>query len=100
MKAEIWPSWWLNIGCAHRDGIVGAAFERPTQGRYGVAALPMLTGREEDLTDGKSVYVREGKAHDMHNTLISQVGQKLRILRGWRLKSMRTPKAGIRYDGL
>lgn len=60
----------------------------------------MLTGREEDLPDGKTVYIREGEAHEMHTTLISQVGQKIRILRGWRLKSMRTPKAGIRYDGL
>lgn len=59
----------------------------------------MLTGREEDLPDGKTVYIREGKAHEMHNNLISQVGQKIRILRGFRLKSMRTPKAGIRYDG-
>lgn len=93
-------SWWLNIGCAHRDGIVGAAYEKATKGRYGIAALALLTGKEEDLPDGKTLYIREGAAADMHNTLISQVGQKIRILRGFRLKGMCQPKAGIRYDGL
>lgn len=98
-KSDLCASWWLNIGCCHRDGIVGAASERATKGRYGIAALPMLTGREEELPDGKVVYIKEGKAQDMHHNLISQVGQKVRILRGFRLKSMHTPKAGIRYDG-
>lgn len=55
---------------------------------------------EEDLPDGKTVYIREGKTHEMHPSLISQCGQKIRILRGFRLKSMRQPRAGIRYDGL
>lgn len=59
----------------------------------------MLTGREEGLPDGRSVYIREGEAREMHNNLVSQVGQKIRILRGFRLKSLHTPKAGIRYDG-
>lgn len=92
--------WWLNLGCAHRDGIVGAAFERATKGRYGVAALALLTGREEDISEDKSVYVREGPANEMHNNLISQVGQNIRILRGFRLKSIYAPKAGVRYDGM
>lgn len=94
------PSWWLNIGCAHRDGIVGAAFERATKGRYGIAALALLTGVEEDLPDGKTVYIREGQAYQMHPSLISQCGQKIQILRGFQLKSMRQPRAGVRYDGL
>lgn len=55
---------------------------------------------EEDLPDGKTVYIREGAAHDMHPSLISQCGQKIRILRGFRLKSTRQPRAGVRYDGL
>lgn len=93
-------SWWLNIGCAHRDGIVGAALERATKGRYGVAALALLTGREEDMSDGKSMYIREGPSSEMHHNLISQVGQKIRIIRGFRLKSMYAPRAGVRYDGL
>lgn len=88
------------MGCAHRDGIVGAAFERATKGRYGVAALALLTGREEDISDEKSVYIREGPANEMHNNLVSQVGQKTRILRGFRLQSICAPKAGVRYDGV
>lgn len=92
--------WWLNIGCAHRDGIVGAAFERPTKGRYGIAALPLLTGSEERLPDGKIEYSRLGTQHDMHYGLVSQVGQKMKVLRGFRLKSMYAPVAGLRYDGL
>lgn len=88
------------MGCAHRDGIVGAAFEMATKGRYGVAALALLTGREEDISDAKSVYIREGPANEMHHNLISQVGQKIRILRGFRLRSLCTPKAGVRYDGM
>jgi hypothetical protein len=90
----------LNIGCAHRDGIVGAASEHVTKGRYGIAALALLTGREEDLPDGKSIYIKEGRAEEMHFNLISQVGRKMRILRGFRLRSVLTPAAGVRYDGL
>ncbi|KAF5018413.1 hypothetical protein F66182_9607, partial [Fusarium sp. NRRL 66182] len=45
---EIEPGhWWLNLACAHRDGIVGSACEKPTKGKYGVAALPLLTGQED-----------------------------------------------------
>lgn len=98
--ANVLPSWWLNIGCAHRDGIAGAALERATMGRHGIAALALLSGREEDTPDGRSVYIREGRAEEMHRNLVSQVGQKIRILRGFGLKSMLAPAAGIRYDGL
>ncbi|KAF4991173.1 hypothetical protein FGRMN_7978 [Fusarium graminum] len=77
--------WWLNLACAHRDGIVGSARERPTKGKYGVAALPLLTGQENiDYDDG----------------CIRYVGATFRILRGYRLRSPFAPKAGIRYDGL
>ncbi|KAI3401275.1 hypothetical protein diail_11981 [Diaporthe ilicicola] len=93
-------TWWLNIGCAHRDGIVGAAFERPTKGRYGVAALPLLTGSEEKLSDGKVEYFRRGTQPEMHYNLVTQVGQKMKVLRGFRLKSLYAPMAGLRYDGL
>lgn len=36
----------------------------------------------------------------MHYSLVSQVGQKMKVLRGFRLKSMYAPVAGLRYDGL
>lgn len=99
-KTDGLRSWWLNIGCAHRDGIIGAAFEKPTKGRYGVTALPLLTGSEERLPDGRTEYCRRGTQHEMHYNLISQVGKNTKVLRGFRLNSMYAPKAGLRYDGL
>ncbi|KAF4979641.1 hypothetical protein FZEAL_4198 [Fusarium zealandicum] len=93
--------WWLNLACAHRDSIIGSARETPTKGKYGVAALPLLTGREDiPSNDGTIRYVREGRITDMHVSLISQVGSTIRILRGHRLHSPFAPKDGIRYDGL
>lgn len=94
------PSWWLNLACAHRDGIVGNAHERPTKDRYGVAALPLLTGTEEHLGGNMYRYCREGKLSDMHFSLMSQVGTQIRLLRGYRLKSLYAPAAGLRYDGV
>jgi hypothetical protein len=89
--------------CAQRDGIVASPLEKPTGGRYGITALPLLTGREEIIrtrvTDTIK-YIRKGKSSDMHIPLISQVGRQVRILRGYRLKSIYAPQAGVRYDGL
>ncbi|KAF3003309.1 hypothetical protein E8E14_008177 [Neopestalotiopsis sp. 37M] len=92
--------WWLNIVCAQRDGIVGAPLEKATSGRYGITALPLLTGREEQISRHITKYIREGGPKDMHIPLISQVGQQIRVLRGYRLKSVFAPQAGLRYDGL
>ncbi|KAI1082282.1 PUA-like domain-containing protein [Whalleya microplaca] len=92
--------WWLNITCAERDGIVASSFEVPTKGRYGITALPLLTGQEEMLRANTFKYIREGRSSDMHIAVISQVGRQIRILRGYRLKSIFAPQAGIRYDGL
>ncbi|KAI1134153.1 PUA-like domain-containing protein [Hypoxylon sp. FL0543] len=92
--------WWLNITCAERDGIVDSSFERSTKGRYGINTLPLLTGHEEMMRPNKYKYIREGRARDMHIALISQVGRQIRVLRGYRLKSILAPAAGVRYDGL
>ncbi|KAI1106275.1 PUA-like domain-containing protein [Jackrogersella minutella] len=92
--------WWLNITCAERDGIVASSFERPTKGRYGITTLPLMTGQEEMMRPNTYKYVREGEAADMHIALISQVGREVRVLRGYRLKSILAPQAGVRYDGL
>ncbi|KAF9872629.1 hypothetical protein CkaCkLH20_09808 [Colletotrichum karsti] len=92
--------WWLNLACAHRDGIIGTAIEKPTKGKYGVTALPLLTGREEHVRGNLYRYVREGRLSDMHVSLLTQVGTQIRILRGYRLKSVIAPQAGVRYDGL
>ncbi|KAI1844055.1 hypothetical protein JX266_009728 [Neoarthrinium moseri] len=95
--------WWLNIVCAQRDGIVACPSEQPTSGQYGITALPLLTGQEEIVQkNGMDLvkYIRKGRSSDMHIALISQVGQKIRILRGHKLKSIYAPRAGVRYDGL
>ncbi|KAK3942430.1 hypothetical protein QBC46DRAFT_352414 [Diplogelasinospora grovesii] len=96
--------WWLNIACAYRDGIVGCDRERPTTGRYGVTALPLLTGTEEKLRekdhDIAVRYIRQGTMADMHVSLLSQTGRQMRILRGYQLRSTYAPSAGVRYDGV
>ncbi|KAI0395316.1 PUA-like domain-containing protein [Xylariaceae sp. FL0594] len=100
--------WWLNTTCAERDGIIDRSQETPTKGRYGFAALPLLTGSEEqvlypndDHNNNMTVkYVREGKMSDMHVALICQVGRQIRVLRGYRLKSVFAPAAGLRYDDI
>ncbi|KAI1743549.1 hypothetical protein F4680DRAFT_347942 [Xylaria scruposa] len=90
--------WWLNITCAERDGIVNSSLEIPTTGCYGFPALPLLTGSEEMIRHNTVRYVHEGRT--LHVPLISQVGRKIRIIRGYKLKSVFAPKAGLRYDGL
>ncbi|GAP89601.1 hypothetical protein SAMD00023353_3500080 [Rosellinia necatrix] len=92
--------WWLNLTCAERDGIVNSSLEIPTKGRYGFTALPLLTGSEELIRSNTVKYVREGRTSDMHIPLISQVGRKIRVIRGYKLKSAFAPEAGLRYDGL
>ncbi|KAJ8121605.1 hypothetical protein ONZ43_g1985 [Nemania bipapillata] len=92
--------WWLNITCAERDGIVNSSLETPTKGCYGFTALPLLTGSEELIRQNTVRYVREGRTSEMHIPLMTQVGRKIRILRGHRLKSIFAPEAGLRYDGL
>ncbi|KJZ72163.1 hypothetical protein HIM_08428 [Hirsutella minnesotensis 3608] len=92
---------WLNLACAHRDGIVDSTVEKPTKGTYHVTTLPLLSGREDVRSPyGIVKYMREGALLDMHLPLLSQVGTQIRILRGYRLKSPLAPRAGIRYDGL
>jgi hypothetical protein len=60
-----------------------------------------MTGREEIQSGtGRVQYTKESKLEDVPVSLISQVGSKIRILRGHRLKSPLAPNCGIRYDGL
>jgi hypothetical protein len=90
--------WWLNLACAHRDGIIGSVRETPTKGRYDHAALPLMTGCE-DVYRNKVKYSRRGKLADMHISLMSRVGKEICVLRGSGLFSPLAPKAGVRYDG-
>lgn len=94
-------SWWLNLACAYRDGVVGSVLEKPTKGKYGGAALPLVSGREEVYYPSLMTrYIQEGRLANMHISLLSQVGTQIRILRGHCLRSPLAPKAGVRYDGL
>jgi hypothetical protein len=79
---------------------VGSSLEKPTRGEYGLTALPLLTGQEEVVGDGLTRYIREGRSSDMHIALISQVRRLVRVLRGYQLKYIYAPEAGVRYDGL
>lgn len=75
--------------------------EKPTKGRYGIAALPLLTGEEESLEDRKIKYIRRSLHRaQMHIPLMSKVGCRMRILRGYQLRSLFAPIGGVRYDGL
>lgn len=92
--------WWLDISCAHRDGVVGADEERPTKGKYGNTVLPLLTGKEVILGNGLVKYTREGQPRDIWYSLLAQLGKPMRILRGFRLHSCYAPEGGVRYDGM
>ncbi|KAK1245059.1 hypothetical protein MKX08_004688 [Trichoderma sp. CBMAI-0020] len=56
--------------------------------------------REEVISADTVRYMREAKLSETHVSLITHVGSQIRILRGHRLRSPFSPKAGIRYDGL
>lgn len=90
----------MNLCAAFRDGIVGNATENVTNGRYGVTALPMVTGTEEEGSGGTVKLIREGNKRDVYFNLIKEVGRAIRVLRGHTLLSKYAPLAGIRYDGL
>lgn len=94
-------SWWLNISCLHRDGVVSSHLETPTIGDHEPFVLPLLTGVEDYYPYYDSVrFKKVGRPFEMHPSLLSRVGRQVRVLRGHRLKSPLAPKAGIRYDGL
>ncbi|PMD43587.1 hypothetical protein L207DRAFT_564238 [Hyaloscypha variabilis F] len=94
-------SWWPNIACAFRDGIVGEADEKATKGPYSVTALPLLTGEEiEGPTLDMYQYIKTGTSKEMPFSILGNRGGPVRILRGYALKSKFAPKIGVRYDGL
>lgn len=89
------------MACALRDGIVGSDFETTTTGPYGVTALTMLTGTEIKCPEPDTFkYVKRGNLKQIHLSLMRHTGKKIRVLRGFTLRSMYAPSAGIRYDGL
>jgi hypothetical protein len=48
---------------------------------------------------GTYKYIKEGSLNQMHLGLLSVIGRKVKVLRGYGLKSRYAPRAGIRYDG-
>lgn len=66
----------------------------------GIRVVPLLTGEEEVISEGRSRYTRHGSLGDMCFSLMKEVGFPVRILRGYRLKSKPAPQGGVRYDGL
>lgn len=88
------------MSCAYRDGIVDSTEETVTQGQYGMPVLPLLSGIEKEgpvLSTYK--YIKEGPLRQMHLGLLPMVGRKVKVLRGYGLKSRYAPRVGIRYDG-
>jgi hypothetical protein len=81
--------------------MVGSGLEKLTTGRYGVAVLPLLTGKEEFLGNEITKYTRKSRTRaDVHASLLTSVGSWIRILRGHRLLSAFSPIGGVRFDGL
>jgi hypothetical protein len=95
----------VNLAAAHRDGIVGTQVEKPTKGRFGYTAIPLMTGKEEDVEVDRVTYVREERDQRKVPSLgdvsmLSLLGAKVRLLRGAGLQSVYAPTAGVRYDGV
>jgi hypothetical protein len=93
------------MAAAHRDGIVGTQLDKPTRGRFEYTAIPLMTGKEEDVDENRVTYVREEKQSRKVPSLgdvpmLSLLGAKVRLLRGARLQSDYAPAAGVRYDGV
>ncbi|KAK3682689.1 hypothetical protein B0T22DRAFT_292187 [Podospora appendiculata] len=94
-------SWWLNIACAHRDGLVAHEDEMPTiRSVEDSSVLPLLTGREEITGVEATNYIATGPYKKIHGRLVSKVGKLIHVLRGYELRSEYAPVAGLRYDGL
>ncbi|KAG9253352.1 uncharacterized protein F5Z01DRAFT_164014 [Emericellopsis atlantica] len=96
--------WWPHLACAHRDGLLCSPRDVLSAGQYGIPTLPLLWGSKTTLeASSPSIervkFGRYRTPKDMCVPLISQVGGKIRILRGHGLESSFAPAAGIRYDG-
>jgi hypothetical protein len=94
-------SWFLNVQCAIRDGIVrqGEEFTEGISGKP--VAFSLLSGMEiRGAVPGQWIHVIESTTRMYHSVRLTYVGCVIRLLRGHKLKSERAPRAGVRYDGL
>ncbi|KAF7955462.1 uncharacterized protein EAE97_000721 [Botrytis byssoidea] len=95
-------AWFLNTHCAVRDGIVPDAKDGFTWGVNGKpVAFSMLSGFEIKGSGKRQwVHVIESRVSAYHARRLMCVGNVIRLLRGYKLKSERAPRLGVRYDGL
>ncbi|SPO04495.1 uncharacterized protein DNG_07180 [Cephalotrichum gorgonifer] len=94
-------NWFVSMAGAYIQGMTGDSIENLSFG--GTKVLPILWGKEEVMgPDHPDLvrYVRDGKYGDMIFSLISHVGRRVHLLRGYKLRSPFAPAAGIRYDGV
>lgn len=95
----------MNLAAAYRDGIVGTPAANPTRGKFAYTAIPLLTGREEDLQPDRTTYVQEDGEERVlpyvgNVPMVKLLGAEVRLLRVAGLKSAYAPIAGVRYDGM
>ncbi|KAF7904085.1 hypothetical protein EAF00_001419 [Botryotinia globosa] len=95
-------AWFLNTHCAVRDGIVPDAKDGFTWGVNGKpVAFSMLSGFEIKGSGKRQwVHIIESRVSAYHARRLTCVGNVIRLLRGYKLKSERAPRLGVRYDGL
>ncbi|KAM0138657.1 hypothetical protein ACHAP3_003521 [Botrytis cinerea] len=95
-------AWFLNTHCGVRDGIVPDAKDGFTWGVNGKpVAFSMLSGFEIKGSGKRQwVHIIESRVYAYHARRLTCVGNVIRLLRGYKLKSERAPRLGVRYDGL
>ncbi|KAK4143614.1 uncharacterized protein C8A04DRAFT_28605 [Dichotomopilus funicola] len=98
--------YYLNLPCAHLDGVVSTAHETTiSTATDDIPTLPLLTGREIHAghLHHRVRYLREATSttlSQLHPALIPHPGRHVRVLRGYQLRSPFAPAVGIRNDGL
>lgn len=90
--------WFINMASAYMHGMTGDSIENLKVNDTRV--LPMLWGKEENFGLNVFRYIRDGRSSDVVYSLLSHVGHRVHVLRGYRLRSKFAPVAGIRYDGV
>ncbi|ATZ48510.1 hypothetical protein BCIN_03g07160 [Botrytis cinerea B05.10] len=95
-------AWFLNTHCGVRDGIVPDAKDGFTWGVNGKpVAFSMLSGFEIKGSGKRQwVHIIESRVYAYHARRLTCVGNVIRLLRGYKLKSERAPRLGVRFDGL
>ncbi|CAG8962132.1 hypothetical protein HYFRA_00005176 [Hymenoscyphus fraxineus] len=95
-------SWWLNLSCAARDGMLRDPYEEVNlSSDGGMCVLVMNGGIVKDDTFDRVTYVRETHEADTISRLLNNHGHPIRIIRGYQLQgSHLAPNGGFRYDGL